>query len=191
MKSFGMPVGPITLSDEVGIDVSNHVGKFMMNSDLGDRMKGGNPLIMEKMVERGMLGRKTGKGFYLYPKDAKKGAKKELNPEALALIRELNQGAKSDVPIEDIQMRVVSRFVNEAAYCLQDGIIRSPVDGDIGAVFGIGFPPFLGGPFRMLDIQGTQKFVDRMLRYRDAKGPQFEPCELLKEYAASGKKFHN
>ena len=191
MKSFGMPVGPITLSDEVGIDVSNHVGKFMMNSDLGDRMKGGNPLIMEKMVERGMLGRKTGKGFYLYPKDAKKGAKKELNPEALALIRELNQGAKSDVPIEDIQMRVVSRFVNEAAYCLQDGIIRSPVDGDIGAVFGIGFPPFLGGPFRMLDIQGTQKFVDRMLRYRDAKGPQFEPCELLKEYAVSGKKFHN
>ena len=191
MKSFGMPVGPITLSDEVGIDVSNHVGKFMMNADLGDRMKGGNPLIMEKMVERGMLGRKTGKGFYLYPKDAKKGAKKELNPEALALIRELNQGAKSDVPIEDIQMRVVSRFVNEAAYCLQDGIIRSPVDGDIGAVFGIGFPPFLGGPFRMLDIQGTQKFVDRMLRYRDAKGPQFEPCELLKEYAVSGKKFHN
>ena len=186
-----MPVGPITLSDEVGIDVSNHVGKFMMNSDLGDRMKGGNPLIMEKMVERGMLGRKTGKGFYLYPKDAKKGAKKELNPEALALIRELNQGAKSDVPIEDIQMRVVSRFVNEAAYCLQDGIIRSPVDGDIGAVFGIGFPPFLGGPFRMVDIQGTQKFVDRMLRYRDAKGPQFEPCELLKEYAVSGKKFHN
>ena len=191
MKSFGMPVGPITLSDEVGIDVSNHVGKFMMKADLGDRMKGGNPVVMEKMVERGMLGRKTGKGFYLYPKDAKKGAKKELNPEALALIREQNQGAKAEVSVEDIQMRIISRFINEAAFCLQDGIIRSPVDGDIGAVFGIGFPPFLGGPFRMLDIQGTQKFVDRMLRYRDAKGPQFEPCDLLKDYAATGKKFHN
>lgn len=191
MKSFGMPVGPITLSDEVGIDVSNHVGKFMMKADLGDRMKGGNPLVMEKMVERGMLGRKAGKGFYLYPKDAKKGAKKELNPEALALIREQNHGAKADISIEDIQMRIISRFVNEAAYCLQDGIIRSPVDGDIGAVFGIGFPPFLGGPFRMLDVQGTQKFIDRMYVYRDAKGPQFEPCDLLKDYAAAGKKFHS
>ena len=190
MKSFGMPVGPITLSDEVGIDVSNHVGKFMMKADLGDRMKGGNPAVMEKMVERGMLGRKAGKGFYLYPKDAKKGAKKELNPEALALIREQNQGAKADVSVEDIQMRIISRFINEAAFCLQDGIIRSPVDGDIGAVFGIGFPPFLGGPFRMLDMQGIQKFVDRMYVYRDAKGPQFEPCGLLKDYAAAGKKFH-
>ncbi len=62
--------------------------------------------------------------------------------------------------------------------------------GDIGAVFGIGFPPFLGGPFRMMDIQGTKQFMDRMLRYRDAKGPQFEPAQMLKDYAASGKKWN-
>ena len=198
MKSFGMPVGPITLSDEVGIDVSNHVGKFMASADLGDRMKGGNPLLMSRMVEAGMLGRKSGKGFYLYPASdgrkgskSSKGAKKELNPEALALIAELNGGAKSSISVEDIQMRLVTRFINEAAYCLQDGIIRSAVDGDIGAVFGIGFPPFLGGPFRMLDSQGTAQLVDRMYKYRDARGPQFEPCQLLKDYAASGKKFHS
>jgi 3-hydroxyacyl-CoA dehydrogenase len=92
---------------------------------------------------------------------------------------------------EEIQQRLVYRFINEAAFCLQDGIIRAPADGDIGAVFGIGFPPFLGGPFRMLDSQGTRKIVDQMLRYRDAKGPQFEPAQILKDYAASGKKFHN
>lgn len=190
MKSFGMPVGPITLSDEVGIDVSNHVGKFMANADLGDRMKGGNPAFMAEMVARGMLGRKAGKGFYLYPKDAKKKAAKQVNPEALALIREINGGVKAAVSVEDIQMRIISRFVNEAAFCLQDGIIRAPADGDIGAVYGIGFPPFLGGPFRMLDIQGVAQFVDRMYRYRDAKGLQFEPCQLLKDHAASKKKFY-
>jgi 3-hydroxyacyl-CoA dehydrogenase len=92
---------------------------------------------------------------------------------------------------EEIQQRLVYRFINEAAFCLQDGIIRAPADGDIGAVFGIGFPPFLGGPFRMLDSTGTSKIVDQMLRYRDAKGPQFEPAQILKDYAASGKKFHN
>ena len=63
--------------------------------------------------------------------------------------------------------------------------------GDIGAVFGIGYPPFLGGPFRMLDITGTQKFVDTMYKWRDAKGAQFEPAQILVDYAKSGKKFHN
>ncbi len=67
----------------------------------------------------------------------------------------------------------------------------SPLAGDIGAVFGIGFPPFLGGPFRMLDQQGTQQFVDKMYRWRDAKGPQFEPAQILVDYAKAGKKFHN
>jgi enoyl-CoA hydratase/long-chain 3-hydroxyacyl-CoA dehydrogenase len=65
-----------------------------------------------------------------------------------------------------------------------------PFSGDIGAVFGVGFPPFMGGPFRLLDTIGTQKFVDRMYRYRDLKGPQFEPAQILKDYAKENKKFH-
>lgn len=195
LKKFGMPVGPITLSDEVGLDVSGHVGEFMSKADLGVRMAGGNREFFKVMIEKGFLGRKTGKGFYLYPKDAKKGAKKEMNPEVVTLLKEFreSQGVGKGTPIsdEDIQMRCISRFVNEAAFSLQDGIIRNPVDGDIGAVFGIGFPPFLGGPFRMIDIQGgAQKFVDRMYRYRDAKGEQFEPAQILKDYAAANKKFH-
>ena len=92
---------------------------------------------------------------------------------------------------EEIQQRLIYRFINEAAFCLQDEIIRAPADGDIGAVFGIGFPPFLGGPFRMLDAVGTQVVVDNMLRIRDKKGPQFEPAQILKDYAAAKKKFHN
>jgi enoyl-CoA hydratase / long-chain 3-hydroxyacyl-CoA dehydrogenase len=190
MKSFGMPVGPITLCDEVGIDISNHVGKFMSNADLGVRMHGGNPELMQKMIDAGMLGRKSGKGFYLYPKNAKKSDKKQLNPEALNLIKSVTSGATSDISVEDIQMRLISRFVNEAAFCLQDEIIRSPVDGDIGAVFGIGFPPFMGGPFRMLDKVGVKQFTDKMLHFRDQKGAQFEPAQILMKYANENKKFH-
>ena len=190
MKDFGMPVGPITLCDEVGVDISHHVGSFMSKADLGVRMAGGDPTILSKMVEKKFLGRKTGAGFYMYPKDAKKGAAKQLNPEVQEMIKAVNGGVTSDISVEDIQMRMISRFVNEAAYCLQDGIIRAPADGDIGAVFGIGFPPFMGGPFRMLDIKGVGPFVDRMLRYRDAKGAQFEPAQILKDYALAGKKFH-
>ncbi|RYG70257.1 fatty acid oxidation complex subunit alpha FadJ, partial [archaeon] len=194
MKSFGMPVGPITLSDEVGIDIGSHVGAFMAKADLGVRMTGGDPALMQMMVEKGWLGRKTGKGFYLYPKDAKKGAAKQLNPEMLQALKQVRAErgytSEANISMEDIQMRIISRFVNEAAFCLQDGIIRAPADGDIGAVFGIGFPPFLGGPFRMLDIKGVTQFVDRMYRYRDAKGAQFEPAQVLKDHAKDNKKFH-
>ena len=89
-----------------------------------------------------------------------------------------------------IQDRIVGRFVNEAVKCVEDEIIESPMVGDIGMVFGTGFAPFRGGPFRYLDQVGVSNFVDQMNRLADQYGPQFEPCQLLKDYAASGKKFH-
>jgi len=85
---------------------------------------------------------------------------------------------------------VVIRFVNEAAKCLEDEIIENPVAGDIGMVFGTGFAPFRGGPFRYLDQVGVTQYVDLMNGLADKYGPQFEPCDLLKDYAKSGKKFH-
>lgn len=192
MTKFGMPVGPITLCDEVGIDVSAKVGRFMTDADLGHRMDGGNLEVFEKMCEANMMGRKSGKGFYMYPKDAKKGAKKQINPEMLKILKESVSNANSvNMDENEIQRRLIAKFINEAAYCLQDGIIRAPADGDIGAVMGIGFPPFLGGPFRMLDSTGTQNMVDTMYKFRDAHGERFEPCQLLKDYASSGKKFYN
>ena len=184
MKNFGMPVGPITLADEVGVDITSHVASFLSNADLGDRMAGGDISVMANMVEKGWLGKKSGKGFYEY-----KGKKKTLNPEINGYLKDY---VKQDLRLEEkeIQDRIVSRFINEAAKCLEDEIIEDPVVGDIGLVFGTGFAPFRGGPFRYLDQVGVDQYVSMMNGFADKYGPQFEPCDLLKDYAASGKKFH-
>lgn len=116
----------------MGCDISYHVSEFMGKADLGVRMAGGDPEMMKMMVDKGFLGRKTGKGFYLYPKNPKKGEKKQLNPEVVsalqAILKQKGVG-KHSLSTEDIQFRIISRFVNEAAFCLQDGIIRAPADG--------------------------------------------------------------
>jgi enoyl-CoA hydratase/long-chain 3-hydroxyacyl-CoA dehydrogenase len=186
MKKFGMPVGPITLIDEVGVDVAAKVSTFLSDADLGVRMGGGDLSLMTNMVEKGWLGRKSNQGFYTYA--GKKG--KTIGSEVTAYLKEFTGGKVSNLSEKDIQDRIASRLVNEAAKCLEDDIIENPVAGDIGLVFGIGFAPFKGGPFRYLDAVGVSSYVDRMNGFADTLGEQFEPCQLLKDYATSGKKFH-
>ncbi|CAJ1966905.1 unnamed protein product [Cylindrotheca closterium] len=185
LKNFGMPVGPVTLADEVGIDVTSHVAGFLSNADLGDRMGGGDISLMKDMIGKGWLGKKSGQGFYTY-----KGKKKTISPEVEAYVKGFVQ---QDLGLseKEVQDRIVSRFVNEAAKCLEDDIIENPVVGDIGLVFGTGFAPFRGGPFRYLDQVGVGNYVDMMHGFADKYGPQFEPCQLLKDYAAAEKKFHS
>ncbi len=182
-----MPVGPVTLADEVGIDVVSHVSNFLSRADLGVRMDGGDVSLMSKMVEKGWLGKKSGQGFYTYGK-GKKG-KKTISPEIQAYIKNF---VDRDLKLseQEMQDRIISRFVNEAAKCLEDEIIENPVVGDIGLVFGTGFAPFRGGPFRYMDQVGVAKYVDMMNGFADKYGPQFEPCQILKDYAAENKKFH-
>lgn len=185
VKNFGMPVGPITLADEVGVDVVSHVANFLSGADLGVRMHGGDVSLMGKMIEKGWLGKKSGQGFYTY-----KGKNKSINSDVQKYVKDF---ATRELKLDDeeIAQRIVSRFVNEAAKCLEDGIIENPVVGDIGLVFGTGFAPFRGGPFRYLDQVGVAKYVDMMNGYADKYGPHFEPCDLLKDYAKSHKKFHH
>ena len=85
--------------------------------------------------------------------------------------------------------KTVPVFVNESAKCLEEGILDSAYDGDIGAVFGLGFPPFWGGPFKYVDQIGTSTVVDRLSGLADKYGSRFEPAEILKDYAKTGKKF--
>lgn len=187
VKNFGMPVGPVTLADEVGIDVISHVANFLSNADLGSRMEGGDISLMENMISKGWLGKKSGQGFYKY---GNKKNKKIVNPQMKAFLKDFVV-QDLNLELEEIQNRIISRFVNEAAKCLEDEIIENPVVGDIGLVFGTGFAPFRGGPFRYLDQIGVGRYVNMMDSFAGKYGRHFEPCQLLKDYAANDKKFHS
>ena len=119
---------------------------------------------------------------------------KAIHPEAAKLIKKYQHPTKRidpATPIEAIVERVVLRFVIEAIHCLQDGIIASARDGDIGAVFGVGFPPFRGGPFMWLDTVGPKVIVEKLKKLEAEHGPQFAPPKLLLDKAAKGELFHN
>src|SRR5690554_4802653 len=181
LVKFGFPVGPITLLDEVGIDVAGKVAPILAD-ELGDRFKA--PDAFSKLLDDGRKGRKSNKGFYLYG-SKKKG--KEVDSSVYRLFG-ITPAAKldKDVMIE----RCVLPMLNEAAWCLQEEIIRSPRDGDIGAIFGIGFPPFRGGPFRYMDSLGVKHVVERLQHYAETEGERFQPCQLLLDMAAAGDSFY-
>lgn len=185
IRDFGFPVGPVTLFDEVGIDVGNHIQPTLIAA-FGERMGGAKTEMMQEMVQNKFCGRKTKAGFFLY-----EGKNKEINPKAEEIIKKYQVGSgKSNLSPEEIQNRVVLRMINESVYCLQDQTLESPLDGDMGAVFGLGFPPFLGGPFRYIDRVGPQKIVDLLRGLTDKFGKRFEPAPLLVDLAKQNKKFH-
>ncbi len=178
---FGFPVGPITLLDEVGIDVAAKVGKIMHEA-YGDRLLA--PGTTDALVAEGRLGRKAQKGFYLYEHGKKAG----VDVSVYATMPHGKDRKRMDR--HEMAERCVLQFVNEAVRCLGEGILRSPRDGDIGAIFGLGFPPFLGGPFRYVDQRGLGRILERTEHYQDRFGKRFEPAPLLSEYLKAGKKFY-
>ena len=182
LVAFGFPVGPVTLVDEVGLDVAGKSGKIMTEA-FGTRMAPSQ--AVSRVLAAGRTGRKGRRGFYLYDEAGKKGGVDASVYELLPAGTRL-----TTVPRDDIQRRTVFGMLNEAVRCLEDGIVRSPRDGDVGAVFGIGFPPFLGGPFRYMDTLGAGEVV-RVLDELDARFPgRFAPAHRLRELAARGERFH-
>jgi 3-hydroxyacyl-CoA dehydrogenase/enoyl-CoA hydratase/3-hydroxybutyryl-CoA epimerase len=138
---------------------------------------------MRRVVGAGRTGRKGGKGFYQYDSDGDKGS---VDESVYAIIG----GERRDIPADEIVNRCVLAMVNEAVLCLQDGVLRSPRDGDIGAVFGIGFPPFRGGPFRYVDSVGADRIVQRLEELNARFEPRFAPAELLVDMARGRRTFY-
>ncbi len=180
LVEFGFPVGPITLLDEVGIDVASKVGKILHDA-FGERLVA--PATTEALVADGRLGRKSKKGFYTYD-----GKKKAVDPSVYALLPHGKDRQRLDR--QEMAERCVLQLVNEAVRCLGEGVLRSPRDGDIGAVFGLGFPPFSGGPFRYADQQGIGRLLERTEHYQEKLGKRFEPAPLLAEYVKAKRKFY-
>ncbi|MET2955390.1 fatty acid oxidation complex subunit alpha FadJ [Vibrio harveyi] len=180
LLDFGFPVGPITLLDEVGVDIGAKIMPILVN-ELGERFKG--PDVFDTLLNDGRKGRKSGKGFYTY-----KGKKKEVDKSVYKL---LNLTPESKLSDNDIALRCVLPMLNEAVRCLDEGIIRSPRDGDIGAIFGIGFPPFLGGPFRYMDQFGLKELVEKMNEFASKYGDRYAPCDGLLTRAGEGRNFYD
>ena len=183
LVKFGFPVGPITLVDEVGLDVATKAGAIVAEA-FGARMAPNESI--QRVIRSGRLGRKGKRGFYLYDDDGKKGG---VDASVYDL---LPTGQKrTTVPAERIVQRCVYAMLNEAVLCLEDGILRSPRDGDIGAVFGIGFPPFRGGPFRYIGRVGARAVVATLDELEREFPGRYQAARTLREMADSGAQFYS
>jgi 3-hydroxyacyl-CoA dehydrogenase/enoyl-CoA hydratase/3-hydroxybutyryl-CoA epimerase len=184
MEAFGMPVGPLKLMDEVGIDVGAHI-VTTLNGAFGNRI----PLIdgVDRVLNDDRKGKKNGKGFYDYSESSKG---KNVDSSIYAIMGIENPG-RTELSRTEITERIILTMLNEAAFCLGEGILRNARDGDIGAIFGLGFPPFLGGPFRYMDTLGADAVVQKLKALRSIHGERFTPAPSLLELADSGKKFYS
>ena len=180
LRAYGFPVGPFQLLDEVGFDIGEKVS-HVLHEAFGERMT--PPETMAALIKQGRLGKKVKKGFYRYDVKGK---------QADTSVYESLPGGATRVPFpeDELRERPVLLFLNEAVRCLEERILRNPRDGDIGAVFGLGFPPFRGGPFRAIDAMGAAEMVQRLESWKERKGIRFEPAPLLRRMAERGERFH-
>ncbi len=180
MRAFGMPVGPIELLDDVGIDVAAKAAGTMAAA-FPARMPA-DPAL-EKLVTLGRIGRKAKKGFYFYEKDRRGG------PDQ-AVYGELGLSSPSkNLSSSEIQETLVLPMINEAAFCLAEGIVASPAKLDLAMIFGTGFPPFRGGLCAYADTLGAKTIVETLQKLEKEKGGRFAPAPLLIEMAKTGKRF--
>lgn len=184
LLEFGFPVGPLTLLDEVGIDIATKVAKIL-TKELGERFT--PPEILDKFLEEKRLGRKTHKGFYVYSSKSSK-KKKPVDEKVYDLI-----GVKPDPKLsnEQIARRCILPLLNEASRCLDEKVVASARDGDIASIFGIGFPPFLGGPYRYMHALGLADVVDGLTELEQKFGERFRPSKALIDMDESQKSYYS
>ncbi|EHT06933.1 TPA: fatty acid oxidation complex subunit alpha FadJ [Raoultella ornithinolytica] len=184
LVKFGFPVGPIQLLDEVGIDTGTKILP-VLEAAWGERFSPPANII-DAILNDDRKGRKNSRGFYLYET---KGRTSKKRPDATVYSLLGVSAPQARLSGQQIAERCVMMMLNEAARCFDEQVIRGARDGDIGAVFGIGFPPFLGGPFRYMDQLGAGEVVAILQRLAAQYGPRFTPCENLLRMAGQGATF--
>ncbi|HLS48129.1 MAG TPA: fatty acid oxidation complex subunit alpha FadJ [Gemmatimonadales bacterium] len=180
MTEYGFPVGPITLLDEVGLDVGAKVAK-VMHEAYGERLAPSD--VLDRMLADDRQGRKNGRGFYEY-KDGKKAGP---DPSVATL---LGTTPQENTPQPTVERRLLYAMLNEAAMAAHEGVIHTPRDGDIGAIFGIGYPAFRGGPLRTIDTLGPARVAETLRELANIYGPRFRPAESLVAMADRGERFY-
>ena len=188
MEKFGWPMGPAFLLDVVGIDTAFHAGGVMAEG-FPDRMSQDVQTIISKMFEQEWFGQKNEKGFYIHTKDKKGKPKKEANPEIDDFLRYLEVGSGEGISDEDIIDRMMLPMLMESSRCLEDKIVQTPVEVDMGVIYGLGFPPFRGGIFRWADSVGLSGLLQSAEKCRSL-GKVYEPTEQIKKMAKDGMLFH-
>ncbi len=179
MLDFGMPMGPLRLVDEVGTDVSLHVAETLA-SNYHRRMA--VPEVLSRLVKGGQLGRKSGEGFYLH-----RGKEAVASEDAARFVKD---DSTANLDRVDLELRMVLLMVNEAARCVEEGIVSGPEDVDFAMIMGAGFAPFRGGPLRHADTVGVANLVREMNQLVDDGEERFAPCALLKDLAAKDGKLY-
>ncbi|PWG62065.1 fatty acid oxidation complex subunit alpha FadJ [Spiribacter halobius] len=182
LLDFGFPVGPFKLLDEVGIDICAHVAPILHEA-FGERMA--PPAQAARMVEAGRLGRKSGRGFYRWQG---RKAGREVDDSVYGVLGVRPGRTMGEEAIVD---RTVLPMASEAVRCLDEGILRSARDGDLAAVFGIGFPPFRGGPFRYLDERGVATVAGRLQDLEANHGARFAPAPGLARRVSETRPFRS
>jgi 3-hydroxyacyl-CoA dehydrogenase/enoyl-CoA hydratase/3-hydroxybutyryl-CoA epimerase/enoyl-CoA isomerase len=186
MEKFGWPMGPAYLMDVVGIDTGHH-GRDVMAEGFPDRMKDERASAIDVLYEANRLGQKNGKGFYSYETDKRGKPKKVFDAEVMDVLKPViyEQRELSD---DDIINWMMIPLCLETVRCLEDGIVETAAEADMGLVYGIGFPPFRGGALRYIDSVGVAEFVALADQYADL-GPLYQPTEKLREMAKTGQRF--
>ena len=179
--NFGMPMGPCRLLDEIGLDVASKVS-HILHEGLGDRVKGGS--FLEKMVEMGLVGKKRARGFYHYDE---RGVAGGINPK----VNELLGTRRKKIKEREMEMRLFLPMINEAAHILGEGIVQTPEAVDLGAIMGIGFPPFRGGPLRYADSEGLMRIYDSLTHLAHDVDPlRYAPAPFIKDLVMGRKSFY-
>lgn len=181
-KVFGMPMGPLRLIDEVGIDISGHAGASL-HAGLGDRLTPSPALLA--LGQTGRLGRKGGVGFYTY----EKGREKDVDESIYSALGSM-LAARRSFTDREIRHRLVIAMINEAARILDDGIVSAARDVDLAMIMGTGFPPFRGGLLRFADTLHPRGLLDTTRELHDAHGERFAPAPVIEQLAAEDRTFY-